>query len=97
MAFVGLGDSYELYRQAIARCWRFGQGRPVHAYVVLTDLEEPIFANVLRKGRQFEAMASEVARYVGDVQRAEIGHPEHREELAHAQPIRLPSWLRGAA
>lgn len=93
MAFVGLSDSFADYHQAIRRCWRFGQDRPVHAYVVLTDLEEPIYRNVLRKEREFEHMTSELVKYVGDFQRAEIGQQRHREDLVHAQPIRLPAWL----
>jgi hypothetical protein len=28
MLFLGLGDSFEQYYQAIRRCWRFGQRRP---------------------------------------------------------------------
>ncbi|HAN91234.1 MAG TPA: helicase, partial [Nitrospira sp.] len=42
MAFVGLSDSYEKYYQAIRRCWRFGQARPVTAYVVTSSSEGAI-------------------------------------------------------
>jgi superfamily II DNA or RNA helicase len=49
MAFVGLSDSYEAYYQAIRRCWRFGQQRPVNVHVVVSDLERQIVDNVRRK------------------------------------------------
>ena len=52
MAFVGPGDSYEQYYQAIRRCYRYGQSRVVEAHVVLSDLESQIAANVARKERQ---------------------------------------------
>lgn len=52
MAFVGLGDSYEQYYQAIRRCWRYGQHRPVTAHVVVSRIEGSIAANVARKQRQ---------------------------------------------
>ncbi len=52
MAFVGLSDSYEAYYQAIRRCYRFGQHRPVHAHVVLSELEGQIATNVARKERE---------------------------------------------
>lgn len=52
MAFVGLSDSYEQYYQAIRRCWRYGQSRPVHAHIVLSDLEAAIADNVARKERE---------------------------------------------
>jgi SNF2-related domain len=49
MAFVGLGDSYEKYYQAIRRCYRYGQKRIVRAHVILSELEQQIAANVDRK------------------------------------------------
>lgn len=51
-AFVGLGDSYEQYYQAIRRFHRFGQTRVVHAHVVLSALEQQIAHNVMRKEQQ---------------------------------------------
>lgn len=56
MAFVGLGDSYEQYYQSIRRCYRYGQTRIVHAYVILSALESQIADNVRRK----ETQASEI-------------------------------------
>lgn len=52
MAFVGLSDSYEAYYQAIRRCWRYGQARPVDAHIVLSELEGQIALNVQRKERE---------------------------------------------
>jgi superfamily II DNA or RNA helicase len=67
MAFVGLGDSYEQYYQAIRRCYRYGQTRVVHAHVILSDLESQIAANVARKEQQ----ASDITRaLVAEMRRA---------------------------
>ena len=62
MAFVGLGDSYEQYYQAIRRCYRYGQQRIVRAHVVLSDLESQIAANVARKERSASAITAELVR-----------------------------------
>ena len=97
MVFVGLSDSYEAYYQAIRRCWRFGQTRPVHAYIVLTEPEEAIYANVLRKQREAEQTAGELVKHVAQFERAEIAAVGRREDTPHGQPMRLPSWLVGAA
>jgi hypothetical protein len=70
--FVGLSDSYEQYYQAIRRFYRFGQARPVEAHIVLTDLEEPIFHNVLKKEREAEQTSQELIRHVAEFERAEI-------------------------
>ena len=50
MAFVGLSDSYEAYYQAIRRCWRFGQTRPVEVHIVVSEVERQIVDNVAAQG-----------------------------------------------
>ena len=64
MAFVGLSDSYESYYQAIRRCWRYGQQRPVTVHIVLSGIEGQIVANVRRKeseaGRLTDALIAEM-------------------------------------
>ena len=57
MIFLGLGDSYEQYYQAIRRCWRFGQDKPVDVTIVVSEQEREVAENVRRK----EATASEMA------------------------------------
>lgn len=63
MAFVGLGDSYEQYYQAIRRCYRYGQTRVVEAHIVLSDLESQIADNVRRKERQASAITQSLIDY----------------------------------
>ena len=60
MAFLGIGDSYEQYYQAIRRCWRYGQTKPVDVTVVSTTLEECIVANIHRKEKQAETLSAEM-------------------------------------
>lgn len=60
MAFVGLGDSYEQYYQAIRRCYRYGQTRVVRAHVIVSDLESQIAANVARKEQQANQITTEL-------------------------------------
>lgn len=60
MAFVGLSDSFEGYYQAVRRCWRFGQTRPVGVHVVSSELEGAVVANIKRKGVAAEEMAAEL-------------------------------------
>ncbi len=93
MAFVGLSDSYEAYYQAIRRCWRYGQTREVHAYVVLTDLEEPIYANVLRKEAEAESTAAELLKHVRVFEQAEIAEAHQRLDYLPRRPMEIPSWV----
>lgn len=59
-AFVGLSDSWEQYYQAIRRCWRYGQTRPVTAHIVLSDIEAEVAANVARKDTEASALTAEL-------------------------------------
>ena len=52
MAFVGLSDSWEAYYQAIRRCWRYGQKRPVEVHIIISEIEQTIAQNVARKERE---------------------------------------------
>lgn len=96
MVFVGLGDSYEQYFQAIRRCYRFGQQRTVHAYIVLTEPEETIYQNVLGKEREAQITAAELVKHVGAFARAEIGQARQQIGYSPAVPMRLPEWLEAA-
>lgn len=94
MAFVGLSDSYEQYYQAIRRCYRFGQTRPVDAYVVLSAPEQVIYDNVLAK----EATARETSRglvaAVADNNRAELfGGTSKGDSYEPTIAPQLPEWL----
>lgn len=60
MAFVGLGDSYEDYFQAIRRCYRYGQTRVVTAHIILSELESQIADNVARKEREADQFMAEL-------------------------------------
>ena len=64
VAFVGLSDSYEQFYQAIRRCWRFGQERDVHCYVVTAEAEGAVVANIRRKEKQAAEMMDGIVRHM---------------------------------
>ena len=72
MVFVGLGDSYEQYYQAIRRCWRFGQKRPVEATIVVSAAERLIVENVRRKEAQADALSADLLAHMRDFEREEV-------------------------
>lgn len=60
MAFVGLNDSWEAFYQAIRRCWRYGQTRPVEVHIVISEIESAIAQNVARKEREATRTTAEL-------------------------------------
>jgi hypothetical protein len=61
MVFVGLSDSYESYYQAVRRCWRFGQTRPVEVTIIASNREQAVLENVRRKEQQAQEMFRQLA------------------------------------
>lgn len=64
VAFVGLSDSFEQFYQAVRRCWRFGQTRPVECYVITSEAEGAVVRNIERKQRQAEEMMEGMVRHM---------------------------------
>ena len=60
IAFCGMSHSYEQFYQAVRRCWRFGQTKEVDVEIFITDLEQSIVENVLRKKNDSEEMRIEM-------------------------------------
>jgi hypothetical protein len=58
MAFVGLSYSYEQFYQALRRCWRYGQSKPVHAHVIYADTEGDVLLSIQRKQKDHLEMKS---------------------------------------
>jgi hypothetical protein len=89
MAFVGLSFSYESFYQAVRRCWRFGQSRPVSVHVACADTEESIWQIVSRKAGDHDAMKLEMTAAMA---RASHSVPE-QAPYQPAKPLALPQWI----
>jgi DNA modification methylase/superfamily II DNA or RNA helicase len=79
VAFVGLSDSYEQWYQAIRRCWRFGQERPVQVHVFASKAERVVIENVQRKSKEAERMMEQIVRYLADARAARDTSTYERE------------------
>lgn len=94
MAFVGLNDSFEQLYQALRRCWRFGQTKPVNAHLIASELEGAVVANLEQKEREFEAMADAMADHMRDLTRQQVrGGRVQPSRFNPTQPMELPSWM----
>lgn len=98
MAFVGVTDSFEAYYQAVRRCWRFGQSRPVDVHVFASNLEGAVVANLKRKEADARAMAEAMAAETMEAVRASVlGFSKETNPYQPAGPIRVPAFLESAA
>ncbi len=93
MAFVGIGDSFESYYQCIRRCYRFGQNHPVNAYIVISEIEQEIFANVMRKEKEVTTMSEKLIEHVKQFEQKELEHHKEDYRYNNATIMQLPAWL----
>lgn len=98
MAFVGLSDSFEQVFQAIRRCYRFGQTRPVNVYMITSSREGATADNIKRKEADFRKMVAEMVQYTKDITSESIRQAERDvADYRPARPLIIPSWLRSEA
>lgn len=71
--FYGLNDSWESFYQAIRRCYRFGQNKPVNVYIVISDIETGIYENVKKKAEMAERMMNGLINEVKLYEMEELG------------------------
>lgn len=57
--FSGLQDSYEAYYQCVKRSNRIGSTKELNVHIPVTELEEPMVENVLRKAHRVESDSRE--------------------------------------
>lgn len=94
MIFVGLSDSWEQYYQAVRRCWRFGQTKPVNVYIITADIEGMVLENIKRKDEQAEKMMSEMAKIAGE---SFVDFNKATSQTLAYNPtvsIKFPQWLK---
>ena len=78
--------SYEQYYQAVRRCWRYGQTRPVVVDLVATEGERGVKENLRRKSDAADRMFSELVAHMNDAMRLERG-------VRYERQVEVPAWL----
>ena len=98
MAFVGVTDSFEAYYQAVRRCWRFGQKRPVDVHIFASEQEGSVVANLARKEADAKTMAESLsAETLEAVRESVLGSSRETNDYAPSVPMAIPSFLRKTA
>ena len=88
MVYVNPTFSFEDYYQSMRRCWRFGQTRPVHVYVIMATTEEGVWNLLMKKQAAHENMKKNM---FAATRRAQHKHDIPPEYITGA--AELPLWL----
>jgi superfamily II DNA/RNA helicase len=94
VAFVGRSFSYEAWYQAVRRCWRFGQTRPVHVHIIVAEGEDQIGRILDRKA---ESHAEMKAAMIAASKRAMHTQSAVRVKYSPNYQGRMPEWLVSSA
>ena len=89
VGFVGLSFSYESYYQAVRRCWRFGQARPVHVHTAMADTESAIWDVIARKTDDHGQMKAVMSAAMRRAAKSSAVLTDYQPD----EPMRLPAWL----
>jgi hypothetical protein len=88
MMFVGISYSWESLYQAIRRCYRFGQTKPVDVHLILSEPEQSVLETLKRKERDAQTMQAAM------VSAAMEGFAAQRPRSTYMHPkVEVPSWL----
>ena len=93
MIFAGRSFSYEAWYQAVRRCWRFGQNKPVDCHLIVAEGEDQIGRVIERKSTDHTRMKRAMSEAMRRAMAAEAGvrvpyQPNHKGEFA--------SWISAA-
>ena len=77
--------SYEQYYQAVRRCWRFGQTRPVHVDIVTTEGEKGVLKNLQNKEIKANDMFDRMSSLVSDAKSVSL--------TKFNEDMEVPPWL----
>lgn len=94
--FVGLSDSYEMFYQALRRCYRFGQENDVDVWIVISKQEGNVLANVQRKEDLAKTMIREMTDHTREILEEEI-RGLVRTSIPYNPTIemKIPIWVKG--
>ena len=91
--FTGLSDSYEQYYQAVRRCWRFGQEKPVNVYIIISAKEGCVKENIERKQCDFQKMQSEMTELTKEITKKELKSTcRISTPYEPTKEMKLPDW-----
>ncbi len=94
VVFLGLDYSWQSWYQAIRRCWRFGQKRPVEVHVVLSEPERPVWDSIMTKEETHRTMTAGMLAGMVEATREEIFGGTSRQDYRPTRELELPAWMK---
>lgn len=92
--FAGLTFSFESFYQAVRRCWRFGQTKPVDVHLVMAECDSTLEKTIGRKQADHAVMQSGMADAMKHATGGKILDELRPSESQEVRSIIIPSWMQ---
>lgn len=73
MAFLGLNYSWEQFYQCIRREWRYLQDSPVDVHIIISNIEEGVYHEIMRKDAQAQRLRAKLIEQIAEHEKEELG------------------------
>jgi SNF2 family DNA or RNA helicase len=93
MIFHSISFSWESYYQAVRRCWRFGQTKPVDVHVILAECDDILEKAIANKANDHELMRSGMSEAMLDSMRESLFQEVRQERYRPMETVEIPNWL----
>ena len=94
MIFCGISDSYEMFYQAVRRCWRYGQTHDVNVHIIISEKELNVLDNIKKKQALMDTMQNNMIALMHDVTMSEIKHTTRiTTEYKPTKRLELAEWI----
>lgn len=93
MIFAGLSYSFEAYYQAVRRCWRFGQTKPVNVHIIIADSDSAIESAVARKESDHLVMQSGMSDAMREAEGIHFNSDMLKQRYFTKQQVSKPSFI----
>jgi len=93
MAFLGLNYSWEQFYQCIRREWRYLQDSPVDVHIIISNIEEGVYHEIMRKDAQAKRLRAKLIEQIADHEREELGMVAVSRTTYKERTERGDNWL----
>lgn len=93
MAFFGLNYSWEQFYQCLRREWRYMQTKPVNAHIIMSNIEQSIYQNIMRKDAQAKRLREKLIKQIRSYEKEELGMKQIKENTYKEKTVKGEKWM----
>ena len=93
MAFFGLNYSWEQYYQCVRREWRYLQDHPVNVHIIMSDIEEQVYKEIVRKDNQARRLRDGLIEQLKHFEEVELTMTDLDDENYQEETVKGDGWV----